>query len=357
MRAVVALMIVSSAASAEVRMTVDQLRAFISSSRQLGHSDKQVAEYLKNVKVSERLEPGVVEDLQENAGPKTLEVLRRYSETSKSLPAPVTAAPKPAAPTIPAPSSQEQGRILDQVRDYALDYSKRLPNFICTQVTRRYLDPSGLEFWQQQDVITAKLSYFEQKEDYKVVLVNNQYVNTTMDRLGGATSSGEFGSLMKQIFDAGSQAEFEWERWATLRGRRMHVFTYAVPQANSKWSIVYDRSQIVRPGYSGLIYVDRDTNAVMRVTLEARDLPVSFPVQQAKTTLDYDYQQIAGSPFVLPLKAVVSMRSGKMLTRNESEFRLYNRFGAEATIIVEPEALSEDQLKEAPPSELPKPQK
>jgi hypothetical protein len=92
--------------------------------------------------------------------------------------------------------------------------------------------------------------------------------------------------------------------------------------------------------------VDRDTLAVMRITLEAENLPLSFPVQQATTTLDYEYQTIAAGEFVLPLKASMRMRSGKLLVKNEVEFRNYNRFGAEATITFTPDELSEDQLKE-----------
>jgi len=344
---VIALLALTTLAFAEVQMTVDQLRAFITSSKQLGHTDKQVADYMRGVKMKEKLEPGVIEDLTGTAGPRTMEVLRRLGETSKSLQAPPPPPPKVEVQQIPPPSSEEQGRILDRVRDYALDYSKRLPNFICTQVTRRYGDPSGLEFWQQQDTITAKLSYFEQKEDYKVMLVNNQYVkDMSMERLGGATSSGEFGSLMKEVFELDSQTTFDWERWATLRGRRMYVFSYFVKQENSKWSIMYERKEQIRPSYGGLVYVDRDTNVVMRVTLDARNIPVSFPVQQATTTLDYDYQTIAGTPYVLPLKAVIRMRAGKMLSRNESDFRMYNRFGAEATITFEPDPIPDDQLKE-----------
>ena len=30
-----------------------------------------------------------------------------------------------------------------------------------------------MEFWQRTDVITERLTFFEQKEDYKVVLINN----------------------------------------------------------------------------------------------------------------------------------------------------------------------------------------
>jgi hypothetical protein len=346
MRYVLAVALAVTALLAEVRMSVEQLRSFVESSQRLGHSDKQVAEYLRNVRLTQRLDAGAIEDFTGTAGPRTMEALKKLGEASKSLEPPPPPPPKVIAQPIPPPDSPEQARVLDTVRQYANEYSRKLPNFICTQVTRRFVDPAGLEFWQAQDTITSKLSYFEQKEDYKIIFVNNRSVNTTMARLGGATSTGEFGSMMKEIFDPVTRARFDWERWATLRGKRMHVFAYRVPQETSQWSIVYEKTHAIKPAYRGLIYVDKQTLAVMRITLEADNLPYSFPVQQAMTTLDYEFQSISGADYVLPLKAVMRMRAGKMLVKNEVEFRNYNRFGAEATITFTPEPLSEEQLKE-----------
>src|SRR4051794_25936567 len=134
-RVLLVFMILSASSFGEVTMSAEQLRSFVQSSKRLGHPDKQVAEYLKNVKVTEKLTPGAVEDMQAaGAGPKTVEVLKRLVEASKSLPAPAA----PAAPAvqqqaavIPPPSSEEEARVLQEVREYAMDYSKRLPNFIC----------------------------------------------------------------------------------------------------------------------------------------------------------------------------------------------------------------------------------
>jgi hypothetical protein len=331
---------------AEVRMNLEQLRAFVSSSRKLGHSDKQIADYLKNIKLTERLDSGTVEDL--GAGPKTADVLRHLVEASKSLPAAAPPPPPPVVQPIPPPDSVEQARVLDAARNYARDYSKNLPNFICTQVTRRYLDPSGLEFWQQQDVVVSKLSFFEQKENYKVVLVNNRVVDTSLERIGGVRTSGEFGSMLKELFDPATRAQFEWERWATLRGHRMHVYSYSVAQERSKYTIQYEHLQPIIPAYTGLVYVDRDTLTIMRVTQEVTQVPVGFPINYVRNILDYDNVQISGQPFILPLKASTVSRLGKELTKNDTEFRMYNKFGAEATITYEPEAIPEDQLKEQP---------
>jgi hypothetical protein len=88
---------------------------------------------------------------------------------------------------------------------------------------------------------------------------------------------------------------------------------------------------------------------VLRVTLEAEDIPPSFPVQQASSMLDYDFTEISGQQHLLPLRAVVRMRQGKLLTKNEVEFRLYRKFTADATITFTPEPLPEDKTEEQPP--------
>jgi hypothetical protein len=206
-----------------------------------------------------------------------------------------------------------------------------------------------MEFWHRTDIITTRLTYFERKEEYKVLLVNNRMTEIPYDRLGGATSTGEFGTLLREIFEPESETTFQWERWATLRGNRVHVFNYRVSQARSQWSINYQRVQEIVPGYRGLIYVDANSPAVFRITMEAEGIPPSFPIQQASTVLDYDFIEIAGNSYLLPLRAVMRMREGKFLIKNENEFRLYRKFGADTTITFEtPEPLPDEKTQEQP---------
>jgi hypothetical protein len=335
--------------AAQTRLTVEQLVSFIRSSIQLKQDDRQVASYLRRQTLVQKLDDRTIEELQgEGAGPRTVEALRELRDASRGLPSPPPPVQKAAPVPIPPPSPAEQRRVIEQAREYALGYTKNLPDFICTQVTRRYVDPSGLEFWQQEDVITARLTYFEQREEYKVVLVNNRVTEVSMDSLGGATSSGEFGSMLRELFAAETETEFQWERWATLRGRRAHVFSYQVAQSRSHWHVNYQKRIEIVPAYRGLVYVDRDTLSVLRITFDAL-LPPSFPLQQASSALDYDFADISGGLYMLPLKAVVRMREGKVLLKNEVEFRLYRKFTAEATITFEtPEPLPEEKTKEQP---------
>lgn len=354
MRLVVLAIVAAGLLSAQMKMTVAQLGSFLRSSIKLQHDDGKIASFLKKVQLSEQLDDRQIEEFEGlGSGPRTLAVLRELREASAKLPKAAIIPPpaKPPAPQpIPPPSDREQQEVLNKVRQYALDYDKRLPDFLCAQVTRRFFDPAGLEFWHAADTIVAKLTYFQQKEEKKVMTVNGRYLDVDYDRLGGATSTGEFGSLLREIFEPASKADFAWARWATLRGRRMYVFAYRVAQPFSKWKLMYERSLETTPAYQGLIFVDRDTAQVMRVTLEAQDIDPNFPIQAASTKLDYDYQEISSQTFLLPLRAEIRMRSGKNLVKNEVEFRMYRKFGTDTTITFDtaPDALGADQLEEKP---------
>lgn len=333
-----------------LKLNLGQLRAFLRSSIQLNHEDRKVAEYVRKVQLTERLTERDVEELAgEGIGPRTIEALRALIPSTATLPNP-TRDPilrKIEQPSIPGPSEAEQKRIIADAREIALNYTKKLPDFICLQVTRRYIDPSGLEVFHLADTIAARLSYFEQKENYKTVSVNGRLTDIDMDKLGGATSSGEFGSMMREIFEPSTQTDFWWERWAKLRGRVVHVFGYRVQKSRSKWQITWQNQLQDVPGYKGLIYIDKDVPIIYRLTLDAETLPPSFPIQEARTQLDYEYTNISGNEFLLPLRAEMRMREGKFLVRNNVEFRNYRKFGAEATITYDiPDELSSDTLKE-----------
>ncbi len=339
---------------AQAGLTWQQLRGFIESSVKLKQRDKEVADYLRRQKLSFALTDRLVEELQGlGAGPQTTAALRELAAKSQGLPpAVITAAKAPEKPVEPPPSPEEQKRIIEEARAYALSYTKRLPDFICLQLTRRYVDPTGLEMdWIKYDEIKARLSYFEQHEDYKVISVNEQLTNRSFESLGGAVSTGEFGSMMAELFAPETKAEFTWDRHSTLNGRKVYVFRLRVPQPRSRWHISYQRVQEVIAGYTGLIYIDRDTSMILRLTMVTEDLPRDFPIHEARTALDYDFTKIAENEYLLPRRATVRMREGKFLVRNEVEFRLYRKFSAEATITFDKEVESQPAPEPSPAPE------
>jgi len=344
--------VLAFAATSEMSLTVEKLVTFIRSSVERKQPDKQVAEYLKHVKLTQKLDDQTIEDLQNyGAGPKTIAALKDLGETSAKLP---EAPPPPVKITTvtPGPDSIKQAQILDAAREYVMNYTKQLPNFICVEVLRRDVDPTGTgRNYRHIDTDTVKVSYFENHEDYQVVLVNNQPVtNMKMEQLGGTVSQGEFGSMMREIFDPESHTRFAWDHWATLRGRRTYVFAYEIEQMYSRYHVSVEKSNTIVPGYRGQVFIDEDTNMVTRVTLVPFDMPAGYPIREINSSLDYGFTPIGDAQYLLPLKALVtSSRTDNYLSKNDIEFRMYRKFGTETTIKFEtPEPLPEETTKEKP---------
>lgn len=355
-------LMLAGALQAQAKLTSDQLVQMVKSNVLLKRDDVTIATYIKKIKLSDKLDARTVETLQGlGAGPKTVAALKGLMTESASLSEAPPPPPKPVYVPPPPPDSVAQAQILQEITESAINYSRNLPNFLCLQVTRRYVDQASRGNFALMDTIAERLTYFEQKEDYKVISKNGIPVTGMKhDQLGGASSSGEFGSMLLEIFEPSSRTTFEWERWATLRGHRMHVYSFRVPQETSKYTIYADAvKRTIVVGYHGLVYADRDTKQVMRITMSADDIPADFPVQEVDLDLNYDITKIADQEFLLPLKSELHSKDGRYLTKNETEFRNYNKYGTESSITFDvPDALPADQTQEQPvPPAAPPPAK
>lgn len=328
------------ASLAQQQLTVDKLQEFITSSISQKMLDKDVAAFLAGVKMTEKLSPRTVEDLQsKGAGPKTVAALTRLAEASATLPAPApkAAAPKPKPPRTPPPYEVQQ-KVIEEAREYALNYSKTLPDFICLQVTRRYLDrhykPGTEGSWSVSDKLAEKLTYFDQQEKYEAVSHNDTslYGKAGADKFGGALSRGDFGTLLREIFDPKSSAEFHWERWTGLDGHWMHVYTFVIDQAHSNDTLDYNNGAArVTAAYHGEIFIEEGPNVVWRITVDP-DPPASFPMQNIHQVLDYRYTELSGQKFLLPLNGTVVMRADGVGSKNEIDFRSYRKYSADTSI-------------------------
>ena len=295
--------------------------------------DAALAKALHRLKPADRLDYRVLDALEtEGAGPKALDELERLRYESRDLPAPAV---RLAFSQDPTPSVEDQRRIVHGTQQIALNYSRSLPDFFCTEVVKRHDDARGP--LQLRDTLEIKLTYFEGKEDYRVLTVNGRANIRPLEEVGGSISKGEFASMLNSIFTGESKAVLQWEHWTTVRNRAAHVFKFTIKPENSSYHISFRdqgrfSSQSVKTGQLGYVYIDRDTNQVLRIIGEADTIPKNFPVQYSSTVLDYDFVDVGGREFLLPLRADVRMSTNNLNTRNLVEFHGYRKFSGESTI-------------------------
>ena len=239
-----------------------------------------------------------------------------------------------AADNIPdGPSPAEQQKIIDQASRRAAAYISGLPDFMCTQKVSRW-QKRGDGLFVKTDLLSVQLGYSDGAEHYKLTAIDDRPTTVSYKSMGGAVSQGEFGSMMREIF-APTTAKFRWTRFNTLRGRPVYVFSFTVAKEKSKYEVRYgsthaNESAAVVP-YHGIVFIDRESGDILRL-IQIADMPAGFAVRSASTVLDYDFAEVGGCRYLLPLSSESTMGTDSIQTRNETEYRDYRKFDAAVTI-------------------------
>lgn len=222
--------------------------------------------------------------------------------------------------------------LIDRVRLKADEYSRGLPNFVCEQVIRRLegRKRENNDKWRLEDTITAEVILVDGKEDYRNVRRNRKPVDWDETKKTGMFSAGEYGRIMWSLV---STAEFTPAGRETLGMVDTEVFHYTVAKERSRWRLEYSGQQTY-PRYRGRIWIDPRELMIMRIEMEALSLDRAFPISHAEATLDYGPVNIEDVTYVLPVRAanLACMSGENRCSKNEIEFRKYQKFGAESTI-------------------------
>lgn len=239
------------------------------------------------------------------------------------------------------PDPAEQDRLLAAMHRYADQYISSLPNFLCEQVTRQLEAGKKSNRWHKGDTLTTTLTFNRGGEQRKLVLVNGKPVEPGQIRWHRSlTTEGEFGILLSRVLGRDSHAYFTWNRWETLRGKRLAVFDYSVDQQHSTLTLsLSDLAKATVP-YTGSVWGDPATGAVWRITDTASKIPPALLTRQISTTIDYGEVLIGEKKYLLPVEATVSLLLETRKVRNEMEFQSYRKFEADSVITFGPNATS-----------------
>ena len=116
-------------------LTVQQLGEMLASAHASRLSDAEIAAELGMVELTERLTEGTLATLWREQGGRTKFALWILADESASLDPPASELPSEAPPDL-----GDQKAILARAGGYAIAYISDLPNFTCTQLTRRFQD-------------------------------------------------------------------------------------------------------------------------------------------------------------------------------------------------------------------------
>jgi hypothetical protein len=295
-----------------------------------GHrSDAEIAAEIRQVKLTDCLDDPVIESL-EALGPLTTAALEAQRDASALLPPAKWRMPEADTP----PSAEERARIVQQARTIAMQYTASLPNFLCTETVRRTTAKTGKDT-KPRDTLVLDVSFNGKSDRYRLRSINGKQTTKSLYEVGGFRSSGDFGNLQKLVFDPASQARFEWAGVVSLRGRRARVFAYAIDAEHSHYGLDFRsfmKGAEMVADLQGLVYLDAETNKLLRLRVEAVGIPAKWPVKRTVSVLDYDFADVGGQQYLLPRVSDLRLYLKDGTERNVMEFSDYRRFAGEATI-------------------------
>ena len=289
---ILALLIVAAPAwSANKKITVQQLKDLLISWQQAKKADALVADYLKDVRLTEQMTSGVRISLVQYApGPSSIEQIKILEGLSAFLPPPAS-----DLPSTPAPDAATQNAILAKAQN---------------NIAIRQLEINS-------DTIDS---------DQGVEKTPNKKERT--QRTGLISDGGPGPSLGVVLQEATAAGKLAWLRWETVDGRPAAVFSFAVEKKKSRVEVNLccfphsdTETDIAAPGevpipgnewrpfrksigYHGEIFIDPEKGNVLRLIFRADLKPTDF-VHQDDIRTDYGTVIAASRNYFLPIDSFI----------------------------------------------------
>jgi hypothetical protein len=277
--------------------------------------------------------PDAAGDPDDSGPPKLIRgkpAARASSTPSDDVPPPVRA--KPAPPANPHMA------LIEQAREAAATFLESLPNYVCQEQTTRYISETRQPSWNVVDVVSAEVVYDDHQESYRNLQINGRPTKKSPED-SGAWSTGEFGTILGNLFAPQSATEFKYVQEDSIAHRAASVFDFKVQRVRSSWKI-WVPGQYVVPSYKGSVWIDKQTGQALRIEMQAREVPEAFPEVTVETAVDYDTISLGtADKFLLPVhaEALSCWRNSNDCQRNVIEFRNYHKFEGESVIKFEQE--------------------
>ncbi|MGO9260796.1 MAG: hypothetical protein ACLQU1_31485 [Bryobacteraceae bacterium] len=224
--------------------------------------------------------------------------------------------------------------LIRRAADAAMDFTEALPAYVCQEVMTRYQSESAHASWQPLDIVTANIVYENGKEDYRDIAIDGRKTTKGMMDIGGSTSTGEFATVLIDLFSPATAADFRAQGESRSSGIVSKLYDFTVKRENSHWEI-HMGGQSFDPPFKGSVWIDPQTARVLRIEMQAFGFPADFPTDHVESATDYQYTRLGDAKqYLLPVHAetLSCQRGTTYCSRNTIDFRNYHKYTGESSI-------------------------
>ncbi|MBK9170490.1 MAG: hypothetical protein IPM24_23935 [Bryobacterales bacterium] len=246
-----------------------------------------------------------------------------------------------------APASEEPEGLLDRFLVHMRAELDNVPDYVCTQVTERLVRSTSEQSWSRMDTWRFEVALAGGQELYALpgaARFDDRPLSHMVGR--GTISTGKLGLLARNVFSL-PQRHFEYRGQAERDGRAAHEFAYDAPPAQSGFRVRHGTEEAV-VAFQGAFWIDAETLDLLRLEIQAYDIPESVALAEADTILTYRRLEVGVTEPLLPVAATLAITTADGLeSLNRSRFGGCRQFTTESAIRFDTESKSEGAPAEA----------
>jgi len=229
---------------------------------------------------------------------------------------------------------------LARIRAHMSRVLSSLPNYTCQQTVERSVQPAGKGRFRAVDTLRVEVSFVDGKELFAWPGAE-KFGEQRLEEMvggGGAIGTGAFAMHADFVF-RGAAPVFTFRGEEQENGRKLLWYDFRVPLTSSRFFISSGKKQAVVP-YRGAFRVDAGTVDLVRLSVEAEEIPPAIGVARSTSTVEYARRSIGASEFLLPVASELLMvDSGGSHNRNRTRFGACRQYsGSSAISFAEPSA-------------------
>ena len=182
----------------------------------------------------------------------------------------------------------------------------QLTNIVCAQDVERFRRGAPDQPWRKSDTLRLEVGATGDEELYARSGERRFQSKPLADLIGrGTIATGQFANLARQVF-GGQPASFKFKGNVEQDGVPALEFTFDVAADNSGYKLRAGTMESI-VAFQGVFWIAASSLDLLRLELQAYDIPDELGIAQADTAVSYKRVEIDGAGVLLPRLATLTI--------------------------------------------------
>jgi hypothetical protein len=243
--------------------------------------------------------------------------------------------------------------LLSRIREHIKQNIALARNCTCVETVARSSRKAENVRMESVDTLRFEVAWIGGKELFSFP-GERRFTQRPLDELVniGMSAEGLFGSFVHELFSTNVPTIAPAEE-STSTGRRIVQYRFRFPAMMSHYTLT-NAAGSARVGWSGAFWADADSLELVRLRVEADDIPVGLGIRSAVTEIEYGKYLLDTSMLQLPQTSTVTMTywNGAMNV-NRTDFSQCRAFSAASDVSFDETSSTAAELTDVPEEAFP----